>query len=120
MTDESAKLDAPDVAKDSGLDLELDAPGGLVAHRFDVGGDAFAILEFPLADLVSPQLLASLSASEQSVMRLVLEGKSNLEIARVRRRAVRTVANQVASIFRKLGIGSRCELYALAARGKKA
>jgi DNA-binding NarL/FixJ family response regulator len=52
-------------------------------------------------------------------MQLVLEGKSNQEIAKSRRTAVRTVANQVASIFRKLGVGSRSELYAFVASGKK-
>lgn len=95
---------------------ELVPPRGLVAHRFDIGGDAFAVLEFPIADFGASRLASSLSGSERDVMRLMLEGKTNSEIARDRRRAVRTVANQVASIFKKLGIGSRCELYALAAQ----
>jgi DNA-binding NarL/FixJ family response regulator len=49
-------------------------------------------------------------------VQLVLEGKSNAEIAHARGKSVRTVANRVASIVRKLGIGSRSELFALAAR----
>jgi DNA-binding CsgD family transcriptional regulator len=53
-----------------------------------------------------------LSAAEKIVVRGMIEGHSNLQIARQRRRSVRTVANQVASAFRKLGIGSRAELYA--------
>lgn len=97
--------------------LDLIPPQGLSAHRFDIGPDAFAVLEFPLGNPTTPPPAASLTESEQSVMQLVLEGMSNQEIAKARRRAVRTIANQVASIFRKLGIGSRCELYALAARG---
>jgi len=114
---EGAKGERRRAGEEHGSPLDLEAPHELLAHRFDVGADSFAVLEFPVTDVVAPALLARLSASEQSVFRLILEGKSNLEIARARPRAVRTVANQVASIFRKLGIGSRHELYALAARG---
>lgn len=99
------------------MPLEIEPPRGLVAHRFDIGSDAFAVFEFPLASVAPSPFEANLTESERSVMTLMLEGKTNLEIAAARRRALRTVANQVASIFRKLGIGSRYELYALAARG---
>jgi DNA-binding NarL/FixJ family response regulator len=44
----------------------------------------------------------------------MLEGWSNGQIARHRNRSDRTVANQVACAFKKLGIGSRAELYARA------
>jgi DNA-binding NarL/FixJ family response regulator len=84
-----------------------------------VGPDAFVILEFPLGNPSAPLPCTSLTESEQSVTRLMLEGKSNQDIAKARRTAVRTVANQVASIFKKLGVGSRAELYALVARGTK-
>jgi DNA-binding CsgD family transcriptional regulator len=104
--------------KDGEPSPELVPPRDMVAHRFDIGSDAFAILEFPLVDFRASCLTSSLTESERDVMRLILQGKSNSEIARDRRRAVRTIANQVASIFRKLGIGSRCELYALAARSE--
>ena len=40
----------------------------------------------------------------------VVAGRSNGEIAAARGRSVRTIANQVAAIFRKLGVGSRLEL----------
>lgn len=108
----------PQEKKDGATSPELVPPRGMVAHRFDIGSDAFAILEFPLVDFAVSRLASSLTDSERDVMRLILEGKSNSEIARDRGRAIRTVANQVASIFRKLGIGSRCELYALAARNE--
>ncbi len=43
----------------------------------------------------------------------VLAGKSNADIARARDTSTRTVANQLASIYGKLGISSRHELVAL-------
>jgi hypothetical protein len=42
----------------------------------------------------------------------VVVGRSNAEVARLRRRLVRTVANHLVAIFRKLGVGSRSELVA--------
>jgi DNA-binding NarL/FixJ family response regulator len=45
----------------------------------------------------------------------MLEGRSNAEIARDRGTCARTVANQIASMFRKLGVQSRAELAATAA-----
>lgn len=55
---------------------------------------------------------AGLSPSEQAVARGIREGQSNQAIARARGTAERTVANQVQSIFRKLGVASRAELVA--------
>jgi DNA-binding NarL/FixJ family response regulator len=40
----------------------------------------------------------------------VLRGASNAQIAAARAKSARTIANQVASIFRKLGAHSRAEL----------
>jgi DNA-binding CsgD family transcriptional regulator len=51
-----------------------------------------------------------LSASEAVVARLRLHGASLEMIARRRQRSVRTVANQLGSAYRKLGVGSRGEL----------
>jgi len=53
-----------------------------------------------------------LSGAEREVMEALLRGDSNAAIAHRRRRSARTVANQVASVFRKLGVGSRAELAA--------
>jgi DNA-binding CsgD family transcriptional regulator len=55
---------------------------------------------------------ARLTPAELAVALLLLEGKTYEEIAAARRRAVRTIANQVASVFRKLGISSRSQLVA--------
>ncbi len=49
----------------------------------------------------------SLSDAEREVLELVLAGKSNSEIAELRSRSIRTIANQVASILRKTGSPSR-------------
>jgi DNA-binding CsgD family transcriptional regulator len=54
-----------------------------------------------------------LTAAEREVARLVGMGASNQETARARGASGRTIANQLASIFRKLGVGSRFELAAL-------
>lgn len=67
---------------------------------------------------VEEKALEKLTASEKSVARLVLSGASNKEIAERRGVMVRTVANQVASIFRKLGVTARAELGAKLGRGK--
>jgi DNA-binding NarL/FixJ family response regulator len=54
----------------------------------------------------------ALSKGEREVAEALLHGKSNREIANARGTAVRTVANQVASVFRRCGVASRAELIA--------
>ncbi|WP_394847853.1 LuxR C-terminal-related transcriptional regulator [Pendulispora brunnea] len=66
----------------------------------------------PRADTAKHLPPKGLSASERAVLLGVLCGKTNAEIAQARRSSVRTVANQVASAFRKLGVSSRGELAA--------
>lgn len=51
-----------------------------------------------------------LTPTELSIYRDVYAGYSSKEIAQRRGRSVRTIENQIASIFRKLGIHSRGEL----------
>jgi DNA-binding CsgD family transcriptional regulator len=87
----------------------LAAPAGLQALGFELGGEEFLVLAWPSAPLELPALLTS---AEREVVALVRGGLSNGEIARRRGRSVRTVANQVASIFGKLGVGSRAQLVA--------
>ena len=53
-----------------------------------------------------------LTACEREVAAAAAAGLSNREIASLRRTSCRTVANQLSSIFRKLGIGSRAGLAA--------
>ena len=77
--------------------------------RFRLGDDEYATLSVPLR-AAGPR--APLTPAERAVLALLLEGKSNPQIARARRTAVRTVANQVASLFKKLSVSSRAELIA--------
>jgi DNA-binding CsgD family transcriptional regulator len=84
----------------------LPGPRGLRASRFCVGSEDFAVLSFPIS---TPSLPPSLSAAEREVALHLLEGRSNAQIAASRRTSVRTVANQVASLLRKLEVRSRAE-----------
>jgi DNA-binding NarL/FixJ family response regulator len=85
-------------------DRERDTPPeGLVAY---VGEDV-ALLSIPAQ---SEGALDSLTHAELSIARKLVDGRSNAEIARARGTSERTVANQVAAIFKKLRVGSRAEL----------
>ena len=64
------------------------------------------------------QLAEWLSPAEYAVTRLLIEGKSYDELARLRQTSKRTVANQLASAFHRLGISGRAELLCLLASGK--
>ena len=55
-------------------------------------------------------LARQLTPAQYAVVRLLIEGKSHLEIAQARRRSARTIANQLGAAFRKLGVSGRCEL----------
>lgn len=82
-------------------------PAQLEAATFGVDDDDYVVFSFPLPELEPP---ACLSAAEREVVRGLLRGESNAEIAEARGCAVRTVANQLRSIFRKLGVTSRAEV----------
>lgn len=56
--------------------------------------------------------LAALTPAEHEVLRLLVGGASNAAIARLRGRAERTVANQVAALLHKLGADNRAVLAA--------
>ena len=63
------------------------------------------------------ELAGQLSPAELAVTRLLVEGKSYAEIARLRETSARTVANQLASVFHRLDVSGRPELLCwLAAR----
>jgi DNA-binding CsgD family transcriptional regulator len=53
-----------------------------------------------------------LTAAECDIVTLLLQGLSTGDIARLRERSYRTVANQLAAIYRKAGVASRAELVA--------
>ena len=97
-----------------GSGRRLEAPDGLVASRFDLADDAFVLFEWPAQSAPSPT--PDLTPAEREILEQVLAGRSNAEIGRCRGRSPRTVANQITSLFRRLGVASRFELFALAAR----
>jgi DNA-binding CsgD family transcriptional regulator len=89
-------------------------PPGLRARRIATAdGGEIVLFSFPVAPLPQRDTLTS---AEREVVDLALRGESNAEVARSRGTSVRTVANQMASAFRKLGIGSRGELIGRFAR----
>src|SRR6478609_10283528 len=62
------------------------------------------------------ELAEWLSPAEYAVTRLLIEGKSYQEMAKLRDTSKRTVANQLASAFHRLGISGRAELLCLLAK----
>lgn len=80
--------------------------------RFDHDGCDYALIRIAIA----PSLPPSLTAAEAEVAALVVEGLSNAAIAKRRNTSVRTVANQLRSVYSKLSVGSRrqlCSRYSL-------
>jgi DNA-binding CsgD family transcriptional regulator len=73
------------------------------------GGLEVLVASYPVGASVGH---TALSAAEQEVARLLVDGLSNRDIAARRGTSSRTVANQVASMLRKLGVTSRNELVA--------
>lgn len=86
---------------------ELDPPSGLRVSRFDLDQDEYLVLSYPTRPLRLP---ADFTPAEREVTIAILHGFSNREIADARQVAVRTVANQVAAVFKKLDVCSRIEL----------
>ena len=62
------------------------------------------------------ELSERLSPAEYEVTRLLIEGRSYAEMATLRQTSKRTVANQLASAFHRLGISGRAELLCLLAK----
>ncbi len=79
---------------------------------FDFRGARYAVVSWsPRAEAC-----ARLTPAERAVAQLIVAGRSNEEIARVRSTSVNTVSNQVSALLRKVGVGSRFELIAALGR----
>jgi DNA-binding NarL/FixJ family response regulator len=83
--------------------------GARYADTIEPVGQAPLVAGHPLAATALPR---TLSSAERAVAEAVLRGCSYAEIARERGSSPRTVANQLACAFRKLGVRSRAELAA--------
>lgn len=81
-------------------------------HRFEHDGGEYVVVSIPLR---RPAAFAELNRAEIEVVEAALAGAPQREIARARGVSVRTVANQLASAFRKLGVGSVIEIASLVA-----
>lgn len=80
-----------------------------------VGDEELAVVSWPATE---GQLPSCLTEAERAIASLLLAGESNQAIALRRGTSTRTVANQIASIFAKLGVQSRSELAFLCASGR--
>jgi DNA-binding CsgD family transcriptional regulator len=77
------------------------------AYRMTVGSGCWGVVVLqPLAE----RLPDVLTRTERAVATMVVDGHSNAEIAASRGRSVRTIANQVAAVYRKLGVVNRTQL----------
>jgi DNA-binding CsgD family transcriptional regulator len=83
--------------------------GHVTGYVVELDGEEYALLEWSSAPAAS---LPALTACEREVMNKALRGLSNRQIALERGTSYRTVANQMARVFAKLGVASRSELFA--------
>ncbi len=95
----------------------LATPRGLEVWSLEAGGDEFALVAWPSGRGAGAAEAPALTPGEAAVASLAVTGLSNAGIARARGSSPRTVANQLASVFRKLGVASRLELFAWYGRG---
>jgi DNA-binding NarL/FixJ family response regulator len=87
-------------------------PRNARAAQFSLGSEHYAVFSFDLPAEQPPTFFARLTPSERAVATLCLQGLSSAQIARKREVSERTVANQLAALYRKLGVRSRRELLA--------
>jgi len=80
---------------------------GVDRFEVDIGGETLVVTSVPIAAETG---LDALTDAERAVALHAVAGLSNAAIAKRRKSSARTVANQLASIYRKLGVGSRAEL----------
>lgn len=92
----------------------ISAPASFEITRFTLGAEEYLAVSFPVCGEreAEPPDAAPLTQSEREICMLVLAGLSNSEIGRRRGTSPHTIANQVAALYRKLGIGSRRALRA--------
>ncbi len=89
------------------------APGGYVATLLEASSEPIATALDP-SSLRSSSLLEALTGREREVLRLLMDGASNREIARHLVLSVNTVKKHVLNICGKLGVQSRTQAIAQA------
>lgn len=85
-------------------------------HPFEHEGQEYVVVSFPIR---RPAAFAKLNRAELEVIEAVLEGTPQQKIAEARDVSVRTVTNQLARAYRKLGVTSATEVALLVAEAAK-
>lgn len=87
----------------------------VATFNLEIEGVALVVLSRPAPRKTrrARKTLGPLTKTEKSVVARLVRGESTARIAKGRGTSARTVANQIAAIYRKLGVGSRRELAAL-------
>lgn len=88
-------------------DAEVPMPAAARVHML---ADDLALVEIPAPEACFPP---PLTEAERDIAQRVFDGATNDEIARARGVSVKTVGNQLAALYRKLGVDSRVELVLL-------
>ena len=88
----------------------MQCPGAPEVIDFSLAGHEFRCL---CIRTLTPSVLHTLTATEKAVAMAAGAGHSARSIAGTRGTSVRTVEHQIATIFRKLGVRCRAELYEL-------
>lgn len=88
--------------------LPVPAPNARITRL----GERLLLVNAPIAPRFTPEAESVLTDAEKAVIELTLGGLSNAAIARKRRVSPRTIANQLAAAYKKVGVGSRRELAA--------
>ena len=91
------------------VDVSLPPPESLRVSRFEIEGEEYALLSFPVPE---PELPEELTPAECEVVKGVVRGESNSEIAAQRGVSANTIANQLRSVYAKLGVRNRRALVA--------
>lgn len=93
--------------------MRPDSNVNLDVRTFRLGTDEYVLFLVPLGTpRIPPDVAGRLTSAECDVLRRVLRSESNEAIARARGTSRHTVSNQLAAIFKKLGVSSRWELVA--------
>jgi DNA-binding NarL/FixJ family response regulator len=90
---------------------EIPPPPGLSVQGFMANGARFALVSFTLP-VEQGEGARELTSTEVELLRALLRGASNAEIAAMRQKSVKTVSNQVSALLSKCGAASRAELAA--------
>lgn len=84
--------------------------GGVETLRVEIAGEQYLLIGIPQEER-RPDW--AVTPAERVLIEGILAGRSNRELADQRGTALRTIANQLQTLYRKLGVTSRAELRAL-------